>query len=114
MAILNSSACLAFDLGASSWRAALAYQDGAGVRLNEIYREENSPIQRADGLFWDIDKIFSGIKRVMRNVAGNKVRILSIGIDSWSVDYGLLDKAGVLLDSPGAIEIRETMACSGS
>lgn len=70
------------------------------MRLNEIYREENSPIQRADGLFWDIDKIFSGIKRVMRNVAGNKVRILSIGIDSWSVDYGLLDKAGVLLELP--------------
>ena len=97
---LSSTICLAFDLGASSWRAALAYQDGAGVCLDEIYREENSPIQRGDGLFWDIDRIFSGIKRVMKDVAYKRVRVSSIGIDSWSVDYGLLDEAGVLLEPP--------------
>jgi len=97
---LNSAICLAFDLGASNWRAALAYQEGAGFRLEEIYREENSPIQRGNGLFWDIDRIFGGMKRVLCDVARRGAHISSIGIDSWSVDYGLLDEAGVLLEPP--------------
>jgi len=97
---LNPRTSLAIDLGASSWRAFLAWQEEAGLRLEEIYREENSPIELASGLFWDIEKIFGGIKRLLKDVAGRGVYLSSIGIDSWSVDYGLLDEAGVLLELP--------------
>ena len=100
MTDLNSATCLAFDLGASSWRAALAHRQGASFRLEEIYREENSPIQRGNGLFWDIDRIFEGMKKVLCDVARRRVAVASIGIDSWSVDYGLLNEAGVLLEPP--------------
>jgi rhamnulokinase len=100
LANLTSATYLAFDLGASNWRAALAHQEGPGIRLEVIHREDNSPVEAEDGLFWDIDKIFAGIKNVLRGVARMGVRISSIGIDSWSVDYGLLDKGGVLLELP--------------
>jgi rhamnulokinase len=100
MANLTSATYLAFDLGASNWRAALAHQEGADILLEVIHREDNSPIQEEEGLFWDIDKIYAGIKRVLCDVARRGVRISSIGIDSWSVDYGLLDEAGVLLELP--------------
>jgi sugar (pentulose or hexulose) kinase len=91
---------LAFDLGASNWRAALAHQEGPDIRLEVIHREDNSPVEAEGGLFWDIHKIFAGMRRVLRDVAGMGVRISSIGIDSWSVDYGLLDDDGVLLELP--------------
>jgi rhamnulokinase len=96
----NSGVCLAFDLGASSWRAALAFRNEAGVHVEDIYREENSPVERPEGLFWDIDRIFNGIKRVLKEVARRRVLLASIGIDSWSVDYGLLDDTGTLLEPP--------------
>jgi rhamnulokinase len=91
---------LAFDLGASNWRAFLGCKDETGVHLEEVYREDNSPLELGGGLFWDIEKIFKGIRRVLKDIAKRGVRLSSIGIDSWSVDYGLLDEAGALLELP--------------
>jgi rhamnulokinase len=88
---------LAFDLGATSWRAMLADDRGG---LEEVYRSVNQPIQRDGGLFWDVEKIFSQMKEVLREVAGRGIMLDSIGIDSWNVDYALLDEGGRMLETP--------------
>lgn len=97
---LSPAACVAIDLGASSWRVFLAWQEERDLRLEEIHRAENSPVECGGGLFWDIDKIFRGIKQVLKQLAERRIPLASIGIDSWSVDYGLLDAAGTLLEAP--------------
>ena len=91
---------LAFDMGATSWRAALGREEGGRLGIEEIHRENHQPIEREGGLFWDADGIFQGMKRVLKDVAQRGIELSSIGIDSWSVDYGLLDEDGCLLEAP--------------
>ena len=94
-------AYVAFDLGATSWRAALGFvREDSRIRIEEVYREKNIPIKREDGLFWDIHGVFDGIVSVLSDLRGRNIEIRSIGIDSWSVDYGLLDEKGRLLELP--------------
>lgn len=97
----NNPAYLAFDLGATSWRAALGFVcENSQMRIEEIHREKNIPIEQENGLFWDIHKIFSGMEKVLSDVSQRGIEIASIGIDSWSADYGLLDAEGNLLELP--------------
>jgi rhamnulokinase len=91
---------VAFDLGATSWRAFLGREIGQDVKLEEIFREENTPFQEAGGLFWNIEKIFRGIKGVLKRTVDHGIQLAAIGIDSWSVDYGLVDEQGLLLEPP--------------
>ena len=91
---------LAFDLGATSWRAMLGQEKGDGWELDEIYREENRPVKKDKGLFWNIEKIYAGMKNVLKNLSDSGVQPVSLGIDSWSVDYGLIDAEGVLVEQP--------------
>jgi rhamnulokinase len=90
---------LAFDLGASSCRAVLGTEGGDGrVALEEISRLDNAPIARGDGLFWDIEGIWEWM--VCAIAAAAPRAPAAIGIDSWSVDYGLLGADGQLLEQP--------------
>jgi len=91
---------LAFDLGATSWRATLGIVQGANVRMEEIHRQDNIPIRRDDGTFWDIHNIFDGIKHVLKDVGRRGIELSAIGFDSWSIDYALLDADGELLELP--------------
>lgn len=90
---------LAFDYGASSGRAILFSFDGRNISAEEIHRFNNVPIKKDGALKWDFtaltDALFTGIKK-----ASEKGGFDSIGIDTWGVDFGLLDKNGVLLDNP--------------
>lgn len=95
---------LSFDLGASSGRAILGSFDGTGLTISEIYRFDNSPIQ-VDGLLcWDAWKIFQHLKQgfseYKRQYSGRELSCF--GIDSWGVDYGLLDASGSLTGAPRA------------
>jgi len=91
---------MAFDLGATSWRAMLGHGDSFPFRLEEVFRKTHLPITRPEGLFWDVQGIYYGMIEVLRGLARRGVRPASIGIDSWSVDYGLLDGCGQLLENP--------------
>lgn len=88
----------AVDLGASSGRVIVgAVGDDRTVRLREVYRFDNIPI-RVDGVLqWDIESLWHGIVTGLRACGGD---LSSIGIDSWAVDYALLDERGKLLDNP--------------
>jgi rhamnulokinase len=96
----HPQAHLAFDLGATTWRAIIGRPVAGGVSMRERYRERHRPKECGGGLFWDIEAIFQGMKKVMRDAASQGIIPSSIGIDSWSVDYALVDGQGRLREQP--------------
>lgn len=92
---------LAFDFGASSGRAMLATFDGEKITLEEKHRFSNDPVTVNGGMYWDVLRLFHEIKQGILKCANSGDRdIDSIGIDTWGVDYGLLDKDDMLLGNP--------------
>lgn len=90
---------LAFDFGASSGRAMLGiFQDGA-IRIEEIHRFSNDTVTVNGTMYWDVLRLFFEIKQSLIK-AKQYGKIDSIGIDTWGVDFGLLDKEGMLLENP--------------
>ena len=92
---------LAFDLGASSGRAILGIYENGKLEMEEIHRFSNDPVMVNGTLYWDILRLFFEIKTGLSKcvTAGHK-DIESIAIDTWGVDFGLLDKDGRLLENP--------------
>ncbi|HCJ6524270.1 rhamnulokinase [Enterobacter cloacae] len=88
--------CVAVDLGASSGRVMLATWDCGQhtLTLREMHRFANC-LQKQDGFdTWDIDALEAEIRTGLNNVCNDGIRIDSIGIDTWGVDYVLLDSHG--------------------
>ncbi|HEX5115430.1 MAG TPA: rhamnulokinase family protein [Pseudonocardiaceae bacterium] len=84
------------DLGASSGRVMLAQVERDRLDLREVHRFANRPVRVRETLHWDILALYQGILDGLRAVAD----VASVGIDSWAVDYGLLDASGRLLGNP--------------
>ncbi len=98
---------LAIDLGASSGRGIVGTFDGEKLSLRENHRFPNEPVMVAGTFTWDILRIFHEIKNSIRNCAlSDDKDIKSIGIDTWGVDFGLLDKNGKLMTNP--VHYRDT------
>lgn len=92
---------LAFDFGASSGRAILATYENGTLSLEEIHRFSNDPVMVNGTFYWDILRLFHEIKQgLLKCVNSGNADIESIGIDTWGVDFGLLDKNGYLLENP--------------
>lgn len=90
---------LALDFGASSGRAILGSFDGEKIALKEIHRFSNEPVILLGTMYWDVLRLFHDIK-VGLIKAKKFCDIKSLGIDTWGVDFGLLDKDGNLLENP--------------
>lgn len=90
---------LAFDLGASSGRGIIATLDGGKITLKEIHRFANNGVKVRNTFYWDILYLFDQIKQGIVK-AKHEGGFDSIGIDTWGVDFGLLDKNGDLIDNP--------------
>ena len=88
------------DLGAESGRVILARFDGQNLVLEEVHRFLNRPVMLRGHRFWNMlglwDEILDGLRKA-RQTAGT---LDSIGVDTWGVDYGLVDAAGFLLGQP--------------
>ncbi|NGZ75360.1 rhamnulokinase [Saccharibacillus alkalitolerans] len=91
---------LAVDLGASSGRVMLAGYDGARLELREIHRFDNVPVEDGGGLYWDAEGLLAEIKTGIRIAAAEGSPILSVGVDTWGVDYGWIGADGRLLRRP--------------
>lgn len=91
---------LAFDLGAGSGRAIIGRLDDRRLSLTEIHRFSNDPVQVAGRLHWDILRLYYEIKQGILQANQQKEEVESLGIDSWAVDFGLLDQRGELLGNP--------------
>lgn len=94
-----SKTVLAFDFGASSGRAMLAGYNNGKITMQEIHRFSNDPVEVNGTLYWDILRLFFEIKQAI-NKAALAGGFDAIGIDTWGVDFGLLDKDGQLLQNP--------------
>jgi rhamnulokinase len=98
---MSTTNFIAADLGASNGRMLLARWDGARFSLEELHRFANGPVTVHDRLYWDAlalwREIKSGLERYAATVGDAPA---AIGMDTWGVDYALLDKRGRLLGNP--------------
>ncbi len=100
-----SKRVLAFDFGASSGRAILGSYDGEKLRMEEIHRFSNDPVDVCGVFHWDVLRLFHEIKQGISK-AVHAGGFDAIGIDTWGVDFGLIDKKGRLLNNP--VHYRDT------
>jgi rhamnulokinase len=90
----------AVDLGATSGRVMLGYVGDGVLRLEQVARFPNGPVQWPDGsLHWDFTALYRHIVDGLAEAVRREPGIASIGIDSWAVDYGLVE-GGELLSEP--------------
>lgn len=97
---------LAIDLGASSGRGIVGSFDGEKLTLKENHRFSNDPVIVNGRMYWDVLRIFHEIKQSITKTVLEKDDIRSIGIDTWGVDYALLDRHGRMLANP--VHYRDT------
>lgn len=90
---------LAIDLGATSGRAVLYGIIDGKLTSEEISRFENKPIKQKGLLCWDVELLFTYILQAIK-VAGQKSDLQSVGIDTWGVDFVLLDNKGKYVSLP--------------
>ena len=92
---------LAIDLGASSGRVMAGHHDGGRLEIEEVARFANSGVELTDGWHWDAEGLFEEIKKGLATAAerfGDD--IVSVAVDTWGVDYVILDDAGKPLNPP--------------
>ena len=96
---------LSFDFGASSGRAMLATLENGKIDMKEIHRFSNDPVIVNGTMYWDVLRLFFEIKAGITKALAEG-GFDTIGIDTWGVDFGLLDKKGNLLSNP--VHYRDT------
>ncbi len=98
---MSSRVYLAIDLGAESGRVMAGVWNGRTIQLQEIHRFSNGPVRWADSLRWDVLRLWGEIQKGLGLAArqfGNS--IVSVGVDTWGVDFALLSRRGELLTQP--------------
>jgi rhamnulokinase len=99
-----TTAYIAIDLGAESGRVIVGVLENERLRLEEVHRFLHESVWLPTGLHWNITGIWREIIVGLRKAAdwgrANRVELVSVGVDTWGVDWGLVDKAGELVGSP--------------
>jgi rhamnulokinase len=90
----------AIDLGASSGRVMLADVDPAGIQLREVHRFVNRPVRVGGRLHWDVLALWDGVKTGLRTAGRSSGPLAGMAVDSWAIDYALLDADGRLIGNP--------------
>ncbi|MCP4418433.1 MAG: rhamnulokinase [Chloroflexi bacterium] len=92
---------IALDLGAESGRAIVGTLDGEKLALEEVYRFPNGPVRVHGSLYWDPLRLFNEMKQGLSKISNQYGRdFVSMGVDTWGVDYALLDRNGRLMGNP--------------
>ncbi len=89
----------AVDLGAGSGRVMLARIGSGELSMVEVHRFDNVPVHVGQTLYWDILYLYRNVVEGLRT-ASLDGPLDGIGIDSWAVDYGLIDRSGILMGNP--------------
>jgi rhamnulokinase len=97
---MASRTFLAFDLGAESGRAIAGVFDGARLELVEVHRFPNRPVQVGAHVHWDALALWAEIQAGLRKAAARFGEIASVGVDTWGVDFALLDAHDALIGNP--------------
>lgn len=94
---MKSKNLLAFDLGASNGRAVLGAFDGARIALNEIHRFDNPMVEQNGLYYWDALGLYRQMKEAFLRLKHEGIAADCFGVDTWGVDFGLIDRNGALL-----------------
>jgi rhamnulokinase len=97
---MSTGTFVAADLGASSGRVMLGRVGPDELQLSQLRRFRNGPVTLPDGLHWDVLGLYLEVLEGLREAANGADAITSVAVDSWAVDYGLLDADGALLSNP--------------
>ncbi|HYI95990.1 MAG TPA: rhamnulokinase family protein [Bryobacteraceae bacterium] len=87
---------LAFDLGAESGRAVIGTLEDGRLSIEELHRFANEPVKARETLHWDVLRLWHEIRTGLAKAP----QVDGIGIDTWGVDFALLDESGALLQNP--------------
>lgn len=99
--MMNKYNYLAIDLGAESGRTIVGSLDNDHLTLTETHRFANTPVRLPGGLYWDVLRLWSEIKTgIGISAVQFDKRLTSLGVDTWGVDFALLDKHGGLISNP--------------
>ena len=90
----------AIDLGAESGRVASVRFDGERLELEIVHRFTHAPHQVDGVLRWNMATLDGGIRQGLAALAQGETNVASVGVDTWGVDYGLVDATGDLVDEP--------------
>ncbi len=91
---------IAVDLGASNGRTILGHFDGRSIKLEEINRFENSYVRVGDAYYWNVLSLYSNIIEGLSRYAKGNGTLSGIGIDTWGVDFGFIDRQGRIVGNP--------------
>lgn len=91
---------LAADFGGGSGRVIAGYIENSELKLEEIYRFPNRQIKLGKHVYWDFPALFEEMQTGLRTAVEKGFHVRSIGIDTWGVDFGLIDKADNLIALP--------------
>ena len=105
---MTSRTVAAVDVGASSGRVMLATVSEDSLDLREVHRFANGGVRVGGELQWDVLALYAGVLEGLRLAAREVPRLDAVGIDTWAVDYGLLDADGRLLGNPVHYRDRRT------
>ena len=98
--IMSKQKFAAVDLGAESGRVVMGIFDGARLQLEEVHRFANLPVQAGSTLHWDALRLWGDIQNGLTQTAAQHGELSGIGVDTWGVDFGLLDSTGALIGNP--------------
>ncbi|MDR0796865.1 MAG: rhamnulokinase [Tannerella sp.] len=93
---------LAFDIGATSGRSILGTFDGIQLKINELTRFSHTMMELHGKYYWNVFGLYESLKEGLKICAGQGIIPVSIGIDTWGVDFGYIGKDGTILGLPRA------------
>ena len=100
---------LSVDLGAESGRVVAATLSGDRLALEEVYRFANGAVQVGASLYWDVLHLWDEIRKGLRKAQSDYGSALrSLAVDTWGIDYALLNRAGDLVGNPHCYRDRRT------
>lgn len=105
----KTRAYLAFDLGAESGRAIIGCLRSGKLEIREIYRFPNRAVRVGDSLFWNVLSLWEEMKHGLSlALKENDLELYSLGVDTWGVDFALLDSNDMLLGNPHSYRDQRT------
>lgn len=97
---MNQKYYVACDLGGESGRVIAGQLSDGKLTFEEVHRFSNGPVEIEGSLHWDIARIFDELKIGLKKIADQNLNVASVSVDSWGVDYALVDEAGEMMSQP--------------
>ncbi len=95
-----SKVYLAADFGGGSGRVIAGWLDEGKLTMEEVHRFGNRQVRLGDHVYWDFPALFEDMKAGLKKAASKGYSVESIGVDTWGVDFGLIDRDGQLIGNP--------------